>query len=195
MIGDAQQYEELTRLYSTFGDLELQALAGDMDELTDAAQSVLKAELARRGLDVSERSEVTADSAPDDFAESPLHAFAAMAPAECVFEFAELAVAVAARSALFAAGIESVIPGRAPGSLSAPRVVVAPQDAMNAALVLSQPLESDADGLADKSVDFVESSCPHCGAVDPLLESVEPTNQWRCEACDHVWSDEEMPLA
>jgi hypothetical protein len=73
MIGDAQQYEELTKLYGTFGDAELQALAGDMNELTDAAQSVLKAELARRGLSVPVASADAGDPEPDDLAECFVH--------------------------------------------------------------------------------------------------------------------------
>jgi hypothetical protein len=95
-------------------------------------------------------------------------------------------------SALFTAGIESVIPGRVQGSMSAPRVVVAPRDAVNAALILSRPIAGEA---SEDGMDFVEPTCPVCGTADPLLESVEPTNQWRCEACDHVWSDEELPAS
>ncbi len=193
MIGDAQQYDELTKLYSTFGDEELQTLAREMDDLTEAAQQVLKAELGRRSLDTPAPAAAVIDPPHDDLAESPLQAFAAMAPDECVFEFAELADANAARKVLTDAGIESVIPSRQFGSMSSPRVVVAPRDAMSAELILSRPIAPDPDHLEEEGAAFVEPTCPQCGTVDPLLESVDPTNQWRCEVCDHVWSDAELP--
>lgn len=193
MIDDAPKYDELIKLYSTFGDKELQTLALDMNDLTEAAQQILKVELARRRLDLPTPATPRPEPLHDDLADSPLLAFAAMAPDECIFEYATLEDARAARKALTDAEIESVIPDRQYGSMALPRVVVAPSDAVTAQLVLSRPLVRDADGLADEAAVFVEPTCPQCGAVDPLLESVEPTNQWRCEACDHLWNDAELP--
>ncbi|MGA8530297.1 MAG: hypothetical protein WB622_11325, partial [Acidobacteriaceae bacterium] len=37
--------------------------------------------------------------------------------------------------------------------------------------------------------DFVPPTCPKCGAADPLLEAVEPTNMWLCEVCGAEWSE------
>jgi rubredoxin len=74
------------------------------------------------------------------------------------------------------------------------RLVVAPEDALTAGLIFAQPLQQDSDNLVDEDPVFIEPVCPQCGAVDPLLESVEPTNQWRCEACEHVWNDADIAL-
>jgi hypothetical protein len=82
MIGDTQQYDELSRLYSSFGDKELLSLARDMDDLTETAQQVLKSELGRRGLEAAATAALPAEPLHDDLADSPLQAFAAMAPDE-----------------------------------------------------------------------------------------------------------------
>jgi ribosomal protein L37AE/L43A len=37
--------------------------------------------------------------------------------------------------------------------------------------------------------EFELPRCPACGAEDPVLESAEPVNTWRCEACDAEWTD------
>ena len=31
--------------------------------------------------------------------------------------------------------------------------------------------------------------CPKCGAVDPVLEGVDPVNAWLCESCGMQWND------
>jgi tRNA(Ile2) C34 agmatinyltransferase TiaS len=56
--------------------------------------------------------------------------------------------------------------------------------------VASQPIPQDViDQSKIKVEDFVPPTCPKCGAEDPLLESVEPMNAWRCENCGAQWSD------
>ena len=37
--------------------------------------------------------------------------------------------------------------------------------------------------------EFEPPVCPNCGAGDPVLESVDPVNSWRCEACGKEWSE------
>ncbi len=36
---------------------------------------------------------------------------------------------------------------------------------------------------------YASPDCPRCSASDPLLESVEPVNQWRCDSCGFEWTD------
>ncbi|MDE3105536.1 MAG: hypothetical protein KGK08_10210 [Acidobacteriota bacterium] len=52
-----------------------------------------------------------------------------------------------------------------------------------------QPLMDEETALGLASAEFVEPTCPQCGETDPLLEGVDPVNQWRCESCGHTWSD------
>jgi hypothetical protein len=186
MAVDAQQLKEFAELYRGFGDEELESLAATMGDLTETAQQALKTEFSHRNLALPA---VQAVSVPVDTveAESALHGFAANAPQECTFEFTDMEDALLAQSVLRSAGIESVVPTSEIGAIDTPRLIVGPLDAQSAELILSRP---DAQG-ATSSEDalFPMSVCPKCGAPDPLLESVEPTNRWRCEACSHTWQD------
>lgn len=187
MIGDAEQYERLTRLYGEFGDNELLALGRDMGDLTEIAQEVLRAELSRRRLAIP--------SAPVDGAShsespaNPLDRLAYLAPQDCIWEFAETEDALAAGEALRAAGIECdvILPSAERFEMGAPRLAVAPEDVARAQPILSRPIAEEFRILVRTRDQFVVPSCPGCGAPDPLLESIEPTNQWRCEVCDKVW--------
>jgi hypothetical protein len=167
--------KELTELYGTYGDEELQQLALTFNDLTDAAQQALKAEFARRRIAMPspekpepEPSGVLIDAGKDN-----------------TFEFNDLEDAYLAQSVLRSAGIESMVPTSELGTIDVPRLIVAPDDANAAQLLLSRPTHN----ASEEEAAFLEPVCPKCGTPDPLLESVEPTNQWRCESCDHVWSD------
>jgi predicted RNA-binding Zn-ribbon protein involved in translation (DUF1610 family) len=71
---------------------------------------------------------------------------------------------------------------------------VAPAHAKAASSILSRPLaekyQSAAEDEMEMTEEYVEPACPACGAVEPVLESVDPANQWRCEACGNVWMDD-----
>jgi hypothetical protein len=183
---DAQQ-NELTELYSTYSEDELNSLAVTVNDLTDSAQQALKAEYVRRHLPMPAATTTLTPIEADD-TESALHGFAANAPEECVFEFTDMEEALLAQSLLRSAGIPSVVPTSEILAVDTPRLIVGPSDAVSAQLILSRP---DANGDEASAV-FTESTCPKCGAVDPILESVEPTNHWHCEACDKRWQDAAM---
>jgi hypothetical protein len=193
MIGDAAQYQELMTLYASYSDGELMTLARGMSDLTEMAQEALRGEISRRGLKVSagpERSEARVLS-EDDLAD--LRAFAALAPAECVFEYEDGQGASAASLALREAGIESVVLQQ--DGVRGPRVVVAPEDAAEAAMLLSQPLAEKFRREVEESVpeEFAVPKCPKCGSEETLLEAVEPANLWRCDDCGHDWLEEDVP--
>ena len=196
MIGDAAQYQELVTLYAGYGDDELLALARGMDDLTEMAQEALRGEISRRGLKITTPRETAEPRvlSEDDLAD--LRAFAALAPAECIFEYEDGRGASAASLALREAGIESVVL-RGDGSrmdVRGPRVVVAPEDAEDAAILLSQPLAERFKTEVDESTpgEFAMPVCPKCGSQETLLEAVEPANRWRCDHCDHEWLESDV---
>jgi hypothetical protein len=191
LISDAEQYSELVRLYGEYGDDELIALGRRVGDLTETAQEALKGELARRRLIVSpEVKQPVVDLSSRAEGEVSLFEFAELAPDDCVWEFAEIDDAEAASAALASAGIRNQVISQATRKfdMRGPRVVVAPDDAERAATVLAQPI-SEEFRKSEKVGDFEIPTCPGCGAADPLLEEIEPTNKWRCEACDRVWVD------
>ena len=171
---DTQQYAELTQLYATYGETELNTLALTLNDLIAPAQQALQAEYARRNL-----------SLPTPAAQAPPPAPTLLAdiPDECIFEFTDREDAILAQSLLQSAGIASTVPTSEIAAVDTPRLIVAPEDATTAQLLLSHPNVGTDEGA------FPTANCPQCGTPDPLLESVEPTNQWRCESCNHLWQD------
>lgn len=189
MAVDAEQLKDLTATYGGFADEELESLAATMGDLTETAQQALKAEFALRHLALP-AAQATNEPVEAVEAESALHGFAANAPQECTFEFTDMEDALLAQSVLRSAGIESVVPTSEIVAIDTPRLIVGPSDAQSAELILSRPNALGA--MSPEDALFPESVCPACGATDPLLEAVEPTNLWRCEACDHTWQDADL---
>lgn len=192
MIGDAAEYRDLVALYISYGDEELVSLARGLNDLTQMAQEALKGELARRGLKVTPAEKVRRILTEDDLAD--MRSYAELAPAECIFDFESERIASAAYYALTAEGIEAIVvsPSRANG----PRVVVKPKDAERASEIFSAaPSEALTDETAAASAEYDIPHCPACGSEEIVLESVDPVNQWLCEACGHMWLEEPVSQA
>lgn len=190
MIGDAGQYSELVRLYGEYGDDELIALGRQVGDLTETAQAALKGELARRKLVVSPEAKerVVEEVEVEEDLLLP-SGFGRLAPEGCVKPFAESEDALAAGEMLRAEGIECEVMLPQALDMRAPRVVVAPFDAERAATLLAGPIPEEFRVMVRTRDQFEVPTCPGCGAADPLLEEIEPTNKWRCEVCDRVWVD------
>ncbi|WP_213805661.1 hypothetical protein [Granulicella sp. dw_53] len=182
---DTQQYTELTQHYGTLANEELNELALTYNDLTEPAQQALKAEFNRRGLSLPTPSQDPA--LKNNTEDSPLQSFAANPPEECTFEFTDVEEAYLAQSLLKSAGIPSILPTSELGAIDTPRLIVGPSDAVSAQLLLSRP--NALGTVTDEDAIFPTATCPQCGTPDPLLESVEPTNHWLCEACNHRWQD------
>lgn len=195
-MADAAQYRELVALYGTYGDRELIELGRGIVDLTEMAQQALQGELTRRGLKLEEASDPEPARGLTEEELARLRAYAALAPPECVFEFAEEQGASAAYYALVEEGIEAVALGAEGSGVGerGPRVVVGPEDAVRAEAILSRPLakrfrkEEEEEGPAD----FELPECPKCGGGETLLETVDPLNHWRCDDCGHSWVEGEM---
>jgi len=70
------------------------------------------------------------------------------------------------------------------------QILVAADELDQARGIAAKPIPQDIiDELKGGVPEYVAPKCPKCGAEDPTLESVEPTNHWRCENCDAEWSD------
>jgi hypothetical protein len=99
--------------------------------------------------------------------------------------------------ALRRAGIESwtTIPGRwyspyGDLDLTNPRVLVAADQLDQARLIASRPIPQDIiDESREEPEEYVAPTCPGCGSADPVLESADPVNAWRCEVCGREWQE------
>jgi hypothetical protein len=195
MIGDAAQYQELVTLYSSYGDDELVALGRGMADLTEMAQEAFKGEMTRRGFKIAPAGEPveTRVLSEDDLAD--MRTYAELAPAECIFEYADERAASAAYYALTEKGVEAIVvsPSGRKFDNGGPRVVVTPKDAERAAAILAQPSAEELKAETEEAfAGFDLPKCPACGGAETLLESVDPVNQWRCDHCGHTWLEESV---
>jgi hypothetical protein len=204
-----EEWRRLTALYSEMGDLEIQELAGQINDLTPNAQQILRDEMKKRGV----TNETSSGPAPSSNPAS--EATVNWEPASYRYQFDELPdendgpheytwkvslcacdTTVEARriaEMLRRAGIDSWI--EAPeirGGTDCPRVLVGADQFDQAQLVVAHPIPQD---ILDEESEREEASayeipvCPKCKALDPTLESVEPSNNWLCESCGYTWSD------
>jgi hypothetical protein len=206
------EWQRLSEHYREMGDVELQELAAGITDLTETAQQVLRNEMNTRGLgevrapqlapstrmrDTVADSEVSADPffgagyappADGDEDHDAAHDFSWKTEL-CECETTEQARQI--QEMLRRAGIDSWV--RNPGSgwsISFPRVVVAADQLEEAVRIAQQPIPQDIiDDSKTEVPEFVLPRCPKCGAEDPVLEAVEPTNTWNCESCGASWSD------
>jgi hypothetical protein len=65
------------------------------------------------------------------------------------------------------------------------------RDASRAEEVMAAPRTTTVANAEKNAVeDFEAPACMQCGSPDPLLESVEPFNTWRCESCGAQWIED-----
>ena len=70
------------------------------------------------------------------------------------------------------------------------RVLVAADQLEAARAIAARPItRQTADEPKEEIPEFEPPKCPKCGAEEPVLEGVDPTNTWRCEQCGEEWSD------
>ena len=195
------EWQRLTQLYREKCDEELLELDADRADLTEIAQQVLGNEIRNRGL----RAQRAAESAParprDSFAPGYDRESVDSEPEEdqeddqpreftwktllCECEDYEKARPI--YEVLKNAGIDCWIEGL---RSSNPRIVVAADQLEQAQAFVAQPIPPAILEESQIEVpDFEAPKCPKCGAADPVLEKVDPANQWRCESCGSQWTD------
>ncbi len=202
-INPAEEWQRLTRLYREMGDIELRELAAGIDDLTEVAQQVLRDELKKRGpretpplIENRAASNVSNDNDWDSM-EDP-HQQADSQEADVAHEYTwktPLCECDTSKEAwqlvltLRQAGIDSWVE-RPQSAAAYPRVTVAADQLDRAREVASRPIPQEIiDDLSEESPVYHLPSCPKCGAADPTLESVEPSNAWHCESCGSDWAD------
>ena len=210
-----KEWRRLAEHYAGLWDDELLALEEDLDDLTEMARQALRDEIKKRGLNepgAAQTQELSISHAGRDAGEHEAQiqfeparyrnqSAAGEPPADepqeftwkvelCVCETTEQALHLA--EMLRRARIDSWIEGggRYSWDLNGPRIRVAADQLDQAQMVVAQPIPQDILNQSREEVpEFAAPNCPKCGAPDPLLTAVDPTNTWQCESCDHEWSD------
>lgn len=183
---------------------ELMNLAREYDDLVDEAQTALRAEFARRGLEppliVEEDDPVLDEDNPD---------------LVTVGRYRDSPEAFVARVVLEDAGIECFLRDEntvgmnwlLSNAVGGMRLQVAAKDEAAAREVLTQPAPEKFE--TDSGEEFVQPVCPRCGSADivandpdrkvlamsmlikvPIPHSRPSGEEWRCMACDCVWADD-----
>jgi hypothetical protein len=195
------EWQRLTRVYHEKSDEELLELAEEFGNLTETAQQVLRDEMRKRKLEApqtasdktSEReADTSAGNSDDGDAEEPVEYTWKTPLCEC----SEYEQAWQIAEVLRRAGIQSWPdrPGSSFGTKTVAsdwiRVLVAADQLEDARAVIAKPIPQDIIHQSRVKVeDFEPPMCPKCGAADPTLESIEPSNRWACENCGARWSD------
>ncbi len=202
-----EEWQRLTQHYRELTDDQLEELALDFADLTETAQQILRGEMRSRGLRDPQAPAQPRKSSTSSAILQREAGFGSEPGGDLPHEYTwkTLLCECDAREeawqiseALRRAGIESWIDG--PGIYSpysdldftSPRVLVAADQLDQAREIASRPIPQD---IVDESKltapDFEVPHCPGCGTADPVLESADPVNAWRCELCGRHWTDRE----
>lgn len=199
-----EERQRLSKLYAAMSDGELNAIAADSAELTDAARQSLTDELARRHPEESIAADTTAP---------PDHDSVELADVVSIRQYRDLHEALLARGALDSAGIESFLvddnmirmdwfwSNRVGGI----KLCVRQQDADAALDLLEQsvPGEFEVEGIGL----YQQPRCPKCQSLDIAYEDLnQPVawisayvlapialhrKRWVCHSCGERWSQTE----
>lgn len=209
-----ESWRQLTRHYSEMSDGELIALAEDFRDLTHVARQVLRDEMRKRNLGdpqslaSAEQQPVTRSGA--GFAAPPAVGQRGAGKQSVIFvwknalcDCRDSEEAWQISEVLRRAGIESWLDSsqmyytplpEMGSSAPRPRILVAADDLEAARAILAQPIPGDiVEQSKAEHAEYKPPVCPRCGAPDPLLDSVDPSNSWKCEVCGREWTDAVEP--
>jgi hypothetical protein len=209
-IDPVEEWQRLTEHYRTLTDDQLEELADDFADLTEAAQQILRGAMRSRGLrdplaPPNPQRKVDISPAPPDEDDAQSAASDSDGGSRYEYTWKTLLRECSTREEawqvselLRRAGIESWIDG--PGiyspyaelDLTSPRVLVAADELDRAREIAARPIPQDiVDASKETLPEFEPPKCPRCGAADPALESADPVNAWRCELCARRWTEGE----
>ncbi len=187
----AEESRRLGELYAQMSDGELRALAERINDLTDTAQSALRAEVSRRGLGTEDGDGVAYD--PAQFDDSLADLWRAKDIPEAKF----------VKGILDSAGIASAVvsddvqSGGFPEADSAGEAIirVAKSDLNRALKAIGPYFPQDPPDVKEYVV-----RCPKCDSRDIVLQAVDLESaksavanskfNWTCDACGHQWKDD-----
>jgi hypothetical protein len=199
MTPPEQERERIAGVYSRMQDEELEATAQSAYELSDVAQEALRAEIARRGLDIV----LTFPPGIDVMEASNV---------VTIRKFRDLPEALLAKGSLDSAGIPSYLLDDnmirmdwfISNLLGGIKLQVHPEDIDAANEILNQPIPDslEIEGLGN----YEQPRCPNCQSLDVTFRELNklvsygsayfglplPIHKkaWYCHSCHHAWEGE-----
>lgn len=211
-----EEWRRLTALYSEMGDLEIRELAGQINDLTETAQQILRDEMKKRGIGTespfrgapalrNDNASAGWEQKQDSNKESENHESQDESGdytwKVALYRCDSLNEAAARSEMLRRAGLDSwiqrpdsryPIPWSDELGTGEIQINVAADQLDAAREIISQAIPLDVLDQVKQQVaapEYEAPACPRCGTTDPILESVEPSNNWLCESCGFEWSD------
>jgi hypothetical protein len=198
-----QERRRLAEFYSAQADGILEQVAGRAYELTESAREVLRAEMAKRGLNAP-----IVPYRPGDEVE--------MRNMAVVRRFRDLPEALLAKGSLDSAGIDCALVDDNvvrmdwlwSNGMGGIKLQVDAADAAAAEAILAQPIPEnfDVSGVGE----YEQPRCPKCGSLDINFHELDPAaylslavsvpipfrrRAWRCHSCHAEWEDDGVPEA
>jgi hypothetical protein len=199
---DLPQEKELAQTYRSASDQELMEIALTYDTLTDAAQSALRVEFSRRGLE------------PPEIPEPPVRPeFQRLVTVQ---QYRDLAEAQVAKGVLDSAGIPCFLRDEHAvrlewvwsNLLGGVRLQVNEENRAAAEELLAQPIPEQIQ--MDGEIAYDQPRCPRCGSLDIHYQAIHeragmasiilfvpvpiPKRAWRCNSCEAEWRELPDPV-
>jgi hypothetical protein len=205
----------IEKLYAEMSETELMDVARAYDELTDAAQALLRAEFESRSLQPPLVEEQDPSEVEDP---TGYHELVTVAT------YRDLPEAFVARAVLQQSGIPCFLKNEyiigiqwsLSNLLGGAMLQVADRDVTRAIEVLSQPMPESFP--VDSGEDFVQPVCPRCGSLEVMANDTDrkiklastlvsglpmivglpalamlPKGLWKCNHCGCRWTDDGEP--
>jgi hypothetical protein len=194
----------LAKLYAAMSDGELEKVAEESAELTAEARKALRAEIARRKMNIAVAEPPAEKSVEPEWQEWSM-----------VRRFRDLPEAILARGSLESSGVECMLEDDnmvrldwfISNAIGGVRLVVKPEDLEIANEILDQPIPEDFD--YSDSENFEQPKCPKCGSLDITFETLNKpvaygsawlgfpipmkSEKWICNTCNARWVEEKDP--
>lgn len=196
MTDSIEKRNRVAQLYAGMSEPELKKLADEAWSLTDTGKEVLRAELARRGLEF--------ELAPAAAAELESRHLVTLR------QFRDLPEALLAKGFLESAGVECFLVDETTirmdwlwsNLLGGVKLCVDEEAAEAAAQILKQEIPENF--IVEGDGDFEQPRCPQCQSLDISFQDLDKSvaygslflgvpiplrcRRWTCESCGYVWA-------
>ena len=206
MVDPEEERRRLTERYAGMSEGELKQVAGDGDELSEVAEELLLAEMAKRGLEAPAID--LSQGKPDEVELQEL---------VTIRKFRDLPEAMLAKGSLESAGMECYlvddnmvrIDWFISNLLGGVKLKVRADDAAEATALLDEPIPEgfDVEGVGA----YEQPRCPKCNSLEVTFTGLNKpiaytsawlnfpmpieSKVWRCDACGAKWVNEPEAVA
>ena len=190
-INQAEESRRCRELYAQMSEVELQALAEKLSDLTEFAQQALREEFSKRGLEMKAQAAARHEFLPDEDDLVDCYRAHDSTAARLVMKFLDSSGIPSCLFAAFGENLQRMYPVHDTGGM----IKVLKRDAERAHELVALYFPQDQGGNEDFAV-----RCPRCNSSDVIFESLHPGTSdraissakfnWTCGNCGNQWKDD-----